>query len=243
MIINFHEHPASAEERMERYGIDMAVLLPVGREAQEKAVSMASREPERYVPFMWIPDLDGKDLGGYVARCAEEQGCRGVKFQPLLQHFDPEDRRLFPVYARCQELGLVVLFHCGMVGFPAEFGTPHLSRYANPVHGLDRVAWEYPELKIVVCHMGGNYAYEALVLAEKRPNVYLDTAYLHFFCDRLLPEVSPAELITRAVRVIGANRILYGSEGVPPALIRECGLPEREEKMILEENARRLLGI
>ena len=230
-VINFHEHPGRHVEPYNReHGIDCSVLLPVGEEAHGRALEMARAHPDRYVPFAWLGDLE--DIGAAVARLEEGvlgEGRKGVKFQPLLQHFSPDERRLWPLYERAVELGVPLLFHTGYVGFPAEFGIPHLGRYADTIMGLDLVAAEFPDLKIVVAHLGGNYDYEALVLAEKRANVYTDTAYQHFFCARLLPPVTPMERIERWVRVVGADRVLYGAEGFPPGEVLASDLTEEEK--------------
>ena len=130
-----------------------------------------------------------------------------------------------------------------MVAFREEFGIPHFARYAYTIPGIDQIATDFPSLKIVICHMGGNYSYEALVTAEKHENIYMDTAYLGFFGPRFLPEVKPLDFICRGLRFLGAERILFGTEGVSPQVILESELSEREKEKILGLNAIRLLGI
>jgi predicted TIM-barrel fold metal-dependent hydrolase len=91
--------------------------------------------------------------------------------------------------------------------------------------------------------VGGNYHYRALILAEKHEHVYLDTAFLPFFCRRLLPPISPEALIAHAARIAGAEKVLYGSEGLWPQAVLGADLTEHEKALILGENALRLLGI
>jgi len=243
MVIDSHQHPSdSVAKVMAELGIDVSVLLPVGGEAVETAREMALAEPERYVPFFWI---DVRDVAGSVARLRDavaDYGCKGVKFQPLLQHVRGDDRALYAVYEACTELGLLVTFHTGAVAFPREFGIPHLTKFGHPMP-IDEVAFDFPELRIVLAHLGGNYHYEALVLAEKHPNVYMDTAYLPFFCKRMLPDITPAQIIERAVAVLGPERILYGCEGLAPAAVRDLAIPDEAKEMILGRNAAKLLGL
>ncbi|MQY60064.1 MAG: amidohydrolase family protein [Clostridia bacterium] len=245
MIINFHEH---ASDRVERYmkvnKIDKSVLLPVGKERLQETRKMRKESPEKYESFYWI-DIDQKVSKNLqdLEISFRQFGEKGIKFQPLLQHLFPNDRRLYPIYEKCLELEIPVLFHSGIVAFREELGIPHLSQYGDPIFGIDGVAHDFPDLKIVVAHMGGNFFYKALVVAEKHENIYMDTAYLDFFCERLLPQISPIEIIERGVNIIGANRILYGSEGLKPTVITESGLTESEKGMILGGNARRILGI
>lgn len=245
-IVNFHEHPGShAAENCARMGIDMAVLLPVGTDAMANAVEYATERPGEFVPFYWV-DHTG-DLSGEPRRlrhAVSEWGIRGIKFQPMDQHWFADDRRIYPIYEACAELGLICTWHAGIVnlGFKYELGEPMLARYVDPLP-IDQVAFDFPELKLCIAHMGGNYHYRALVLAEKHENVYLDTAFLPFFCRRMLPAVSPEMLIAHAAHIAGAHKVLYGSEGLWPQAVLHADLDEREKGLILGENALRLLGL
>jgi predicted TIM-barrel fold metal-dependent hydrolase len=243
MVIDSHQHPhSSVPEIMKQYGIDMSVLLPVGEEARLRVQQMVKDSPGKYIPFFWI-DVENiersiEDLEAAV----EGWGCRGIKFQPLLQHCYANERRLYPVYEKCLELGLVVLWHSGAVAFTQEFGIPHITKYAHPIH-IDEVAFDFPELSIILAHMGGNYFYEALMMAEKHDSILLDTAYLPFFCKRMLPDVTPIQIIKRGVEILGPERILYAYEGLEPSVVRDSRLSEEAKQMILGLNAARLFGL
>ncbi len=245
-VVNFHEHPSDAvSEKNAEMGIDMSVLLPVGTDAMTKAVRMARERPNEFIPFYWVDTTqDLSDEPRRLRRAVEEWGVRGIKFQPMDQHWFADDRRIYPIYEVCSELGLVCTWHAGIVklGFKYELGVPMLARYTDPLP-LDQVAFDFPELKICIAHMGGNYHYKALILAEKHENIYLDTAFLPFFCRRMLPPISPEMLITHAARIVGAEKILYGSEGLWPQAVLHTDLTDDEKRLILGRNALRLLGL
>ncbi len=243
MIINMHEHPgAGAAENQEQYGIDVSVLLPVGEAAQQTAIEQAAAHPDRFVPFIWPGHAEEwGDAADTVRHYASEHDCRGVKFQPLLQHGFPTDERLYAMYEICETMGLIVLWHCGTVGFREEFGRPHLARYANSAVGVDQVAADFPELKLVISHLGGDFIYEACVIVAKHENVYLDTAYLAWFAPRMFPRTTPPAMIEHAVRVAGPDRVLYACEGLAPGVIRETDLDEQTQAAVLGGNAARLL--
>ena len=158
-VVNFHEHPsADVPDRCRDLGIDVAVLLPVGPDAAALARDMAAAAPDRYVAFHWVntaaePDHEARRL----RRVAMQAGVRGVKFQPMDQHLYPNDRRFYPVFEVCEELGLVVTFHMGTVylgPYMHEMGVPMLAKYCDPI-SLNKVAFDFPDLKLCLAHLGG----------------------------------------------------------------------------------------
>jgi len=246
LVVNFHEHPGpGVEENCISMDIDAAVLLSVGTDAVERAVALARKRPEAYIPFYWVDNTgDLSQEPQRLRKAVAEWGIRGVKFQPMDQHWFADDSRIYPIYEVCEELGLVCTWHAGVVklGMKYELGVPMLSKYVDPLP-IDQVAFDFPKLKLCIAHMGGNYHYQALILAEKHENVYLDTAFLTFFCPRLLPPVSPEALIAHAVRIAGAEKVLYGSEGLWPQAVLHADLTEEERGLVLGGNAVRLLGL
>ena len=243
MIIDSHQHPnSSVPQVMEQYGIDISVLLPVGKEAMQIAQQMAQDSPEKYVPFFWVDVENIEQSVRDLETAVQEWGCKGIKFQTLLQHCYPNERRLYPIYEKAYEVGLVVLFHSGAVAFTQEFGIPHITKYAHPIH-VDEVAFDFPEMSIIIAHMGGNYFYEGIIMAEKHDNIFLDTAYLPFFCKRMLPDITPIQIIRRGVEILGPERILYAYEGLTPSVIQESELPDESKKLILGLNAMKLFGL
>ena len=242
-IINFHEHVSDdLMERNRKLGIDVSVLQSVGSGDEEKGIALAEKHRGHFIVFAWLGDLS--DIPEQVDRFStllENNLVKGVKFQPLIQYFFPEEKRLYPVYDFCEQRAVPLLFHCGIVTFYEEFGIPHLARYGNPVLGIDEIAYKFPKLPLVIAHMGGNYFYEACAVAEKHENISLDTAYLSFFCDRFIPRTTPSELIRHAVRLVGPLKLLYGWEGTDPSIILDAGIADRSKELIMHENAERLL--
>ena len=242
-VINVHDHyEDDIVERNRGMGFDVSVLLSVGDENEAKGIELARQHPDGFVVFAWLGFLE--DIPRQVGRLREMVNngtVKGVKFQPLLQHFFPEETRLVPIYEVCQELSIPVLFHCGTVSFSREFGIAHLARYGCAAFGVDEVAFAFPDLPIVIAHLGGTCHNDTIMIAAKHPNVYLDTAYLPFFCSRLLPRVEPIDLIRRAVEHVGPGRVLYGWEDTDPALIAESVFDEATRRRILRDNALSLL--
>lgn len=244
-VFNFHEHPNEYTiDNCRDIGCERAVLLPVGAQEAAAAIDLVKKHPGMFVPFHWA-DTDGSAVheAERLRIAAGEYGIKGIKFQPMVQHFQADERRLYPIYEAAEELGLVLTFHTGVVklGFTHQLGKPMLSRYCDPMP-LDALAFDFPNLKICIAHMGGNYLYTALTLAEKHEHIYLDTAFLGFFAPRFFPEATPSGLIRHAVSVVGDRKLLYGGEGVLPRHVLEAGLSLQSAERVLWANAVDLLA-
>ena len=169
-ILNVHDHPGGNPSALEKHtwlGFDYSVIL-AGKGGNEKTLDEASRSGGKVFPFIF-PDVD--DLPSFVSRLEEykRRGAKGLKFQPLTMRMEPDDEKLYPLYEKASELRLPCLFHTGVVAFD-----DHRVRYGNPLF-IDQVAWDFPDLPVIIAHLGGNYSFEALVILEAHDNVYADT--------------------------------------------------------------------
>ncbi len=130
-----------------------------------------------------------EELDGLLARWR----VAGVKLTPPYQHYYPADARMYPLYARLQDLALPVLFHTGLSTFR---GTR--LKYADPLL-LDDVAVDFPRLRIVLAHSGRGVWYEhAAMLSRLHEHVYLELAGLP---PRNLPNYFP-DLVRLAPKMI-----------------------------------------
>ena len=99
---------------------------------------------------------------------------RGLKLGPIYGGYDPRDRRCEPVYEYCQKHGLPILFHVGTTfnrAAPLGVSRPWL---------FDEVAIKYPELRMVLAHVGHPFSDECLVVIRKHPHVYADISALYY---------------------------------------------------------------
>ncbi len=108
-----------------------------------------------------------KNLRDEVDRIAD-LGFKGIKLHPPYQEFVIDGPEAFQVYERAQELGLFLSFHSGM----------HWHRLRdNHVLLFDEVAWNFPDLKFSMEHMGGYHFFrDALAVmcnnSRRGNNVY-----------------------------------------------------------------------
>lgn len=99
---------------------------------------------------------------------------RGVKLGPIYQNISPTDPRMLRVYEFCQANRLPIMIHQG-----TTFVRTGPLKYALPIL-LDDIAIQFPELKMIVAHLGHPWIGETLVLIRKHPNLYSDISALHY---------------------------------------------------------------
>lgn len=119
-------------------------------------------------------DPNEPDCLEQLVYCVEELGLRGLKLGPVYQHFDPEDRQHWPLFAKCQELGLPIMWHQGTT-FPSRARL----KWGLPLQ-LEDIAMDFPDLKMIVAHLGHPWEEDLIVLIRKCPNVYADISAVHY---------------------------------------------------------------
>jgi uncharacterized protein len=169
-------------------------------------------------------------------------GLRGVKFHPSLQAFAPDDPAYWPIFAACQEHGLLALFHTGTSGIGAgqPGGQGIRLDYAQPIR-LDAVAAGHPALTVVAAHFGWPWHMELVAMALHKTNVYIDISGWS-------PRRIPPELI-RELRGRLSGQFLWGSDFpflTPERCLAELAgldLPAEVLDQVLRANAARILGL
>lgn len=104
-----------------------------------------------------------------IRRCIETLGFKAIRVLPWLCEKAPTDRLFYPIYAACCEMNVPFCTQIGHTGplMPSEVG--------RPIY-LDQVALDFPELKIVAGHIGYPWTTEAIAIATKHDNVFIDTS-------------------------------------------------------------------
>jgi predicted TIM-barrel fold metal-dependent hydrolase len=129
--------------------------------------------PDRLIGFLSVHPDDPEALER-IDQGREEWGLRGIKLGPNYQNFDPLKESAGAVYERAQSLGLPILFHQGT----SPVRTAPLE-YAHPLV-MDRIALRYPELRIVMAHLGHPWQADTIVVIRKHPHVYADISALFY---------------------------------------------------------------
>ena len=201
----------------------------------DEVASATRARPDRLIGIgsvdLWRP----MDAVRELRRCVKELGFRGVRILPWLWGLPPNDRRYYPIYAECVELGIPFCLQVGHAG-PLRPSDP-----GRPIPYLDEVALEFPELRIVGGHIGYPWTDEMISMATKYPNVYIDTS-------AYTPERYPESLVT-FMRGPGAHKVLFGSNW-PMIAPQKClsqlemlGLSESGRRAFLFENTQRVFNL
>lgn len=129
--------------------------------------------PDKLIGFMGIHPYDPKMLDE-IERCRSDLGLRGVKLGANYQNYDPLDDRALKIYRRAEELGLPIMFHTGTS--PVQMAP---IRYSHPLV-MDQIAMRYPNLKMILAHMGHPWQVDTCVVIRKHPNLYADISALFY---------------------------------------------------------------
>jgi len=132
-----------------------------------------AQHPEKLTGWASV-DPNEPDCVEQLEHAVGTLGLRGLKLGPAYQHFDPTDRHHWPLFATAQRLGIPVIWHQGTT-FPSQAKL----RVSSPL-ALEDVAMEFPELRMIVAHLGHPWEEDLVALIRKSPNVYADISACHY---------------------------------------------------------------
>ncbi len=194
-------------EEMDSKGIDKVVtwgvsILPLDmRSTVEEVAAVARQQPDRIIPFHCGNVMGGFDAVEELEYAVKEHGFRGMKIFPSYNWMDSDDQRIFPLYAKCAELGIPAVVHTGFT-----FNQGAYLRHHHPEH-LDAVCFNFPELKVVAAHFGFQFVEEAMTLMFAHKNLYADLAWFLIY---------PIDWLARTFAWAKhwglVERIMYGSD-------------------------------
>jgi len=239
LVVDFHVHYASKWNGMnivvadndemirmaERVGVDWLVvngcILPDLGPANDAVAALASRRPDRVIGFASTNPYQ-HDMVAEVRRCFDELGMRGVKLHVMHDRYTTPR----PIASYTEE-------------WDALFA--YLSERRAPVlfHGVvtEKMIADWPEVPFVCAHGVGSV--ETMDRMARYPNFYVDTAWTQ----------NPAWAVTRAVDILGTERVVWGTDAPLVDFSHRLGvvldteLTESQMRQVLGLNAARLMGL
>lgn len=224
-------------KHMDRCGVDISVVLPIAtKPSQQSIVNQWAREikSERIYPFGSVHP-DAPDALEAIAEI-KNSGLYGVKLHPDYQGFFTKDKKVYPIYEKCQEIGLPIIFHAG-----------YDPSYHDLIHcepkSLAQIHSDFPKLTIILAHLGGMYRWEQVerYIAGTEGEIYLDTGFI-------AGEIGN-DILNRIIKKHGADRILMASDcpwddpSREIEMINNLDISGEDKNKILYENAAKILKI
>lgn len=207
-------------KRQTRFALDMT----------SKIAELTRRYPGRiyglgdYDPFRIRASLEK------LTRDVTEHDYKGVYVHIYGYDIGLDHRKMYPLYAKCEEMGVPVLMQTGHVleAMPSEHGRPMQ---------LDRIACDFPDLIQVGTHTGYPWVDEMIAVASKWPKVYINLS-------AWLPKYFGPALLRFMKGRSTHSKVLFGTNGLDwTRYLQEfdkLGIPEPYAQAILGENARRV---
>jgi uncharacterized protein len=193
--------------------------------------------PDRFVPSLSVDANEGMEAVKAITRAHEEWDIRAVGMFPagMFPQVPINDKKMYPIYARCSELGIPVFVCAGVPGPRVRFGCQH-------VELIDEVCFDFPDLVFVTRHGCEPWTDLAVKLMLKWPN-------LHYSTSAFAPRYYPKAIVDYA-NTRGADRVIYAGY-FPMGLSLErimselpsVGFDDEVWPNFLRHNAVRVLGL
>lgn len=200
----------------------------------EKIAEVCTQYPNR---FKGVVGVNPSRIMTWIKKleiAVKEYGFVGAHLYPHWFGEPPDSRIYYPFYAKCAELGVPIQIQ---VGHSAQW---FLRTVAEPIT-LDRIAIDFPELKIIGIHIGHPWTEQMISMAWKHKNVFIGT-------DAHLPKYWDKSLI-QFINTRGQDKVLFGTDypviGFKRAIeeLNKLELRETAKRKLLFENAVRVYNL
>ncbi len=199
----------------------------------EKIAQLSKRFPGR---VYGLADYDPLNIRASLNKLevdVREHGFKGVYVHIYGYDIGLDHRKMYPLYAKCEEMGVPVSMQVGHVleAMPSEHGRPMQ---------LDRIACDFPDLVIIGTHTGYPWVDEMLAVANKWPNVYVNIA-------AWLPKYFGPNLVQFLKGRSTHQKVIFGTNGLDWSRylleFDRLEVPEERARAILLDNPRRIYGL
>lgn len=238
--------PQTVEEvvaDLDQNGVEYAVIT--GRDCEttygsksnnDSVISFVKKFPKKFFGFVGLDPHKGMKAIAELKASVCDLGMHGAAVDPYLAQIYAHDAKYYPLYAKCCELDIPMVFTTG----PASLVPGAIIDHVAPRY-IDFVARDFPELKIIISHGGYPWVNEAIIVAQRNRNVYIELSEYEF---------SPmSEAYVQAANTMIGDKILFASAH-PFVDFREAiktyeSLPIKPDvkRKIMYDNAARLLGL
>ena len=222
---------------MDENGMDVAVTFPprpapIGWDSYLKANKIIAdaikKYPNRIIGFVRFSPYYSEAID-YLQEAIKKMGFSGLKLHPKNEAFSINSERLVhPLMEKAAKLGIPVLTHSGQ----SDFCTPLL---------VSQLAESFPDVTLIMGHMGGDRARDAIHFAKRIDNLVLETSLNQ-----------PLSVLKSAIDEVGVEKIVFGSDMGGVALpyspkyeimrFDYLDITANEKEMVMGRNIARILG-
>ncbi len=183
MIIDCHTHLGPHNDKdfkaddlfgsMKQAGIEYSLVIANRTRGEslstEKVIQITEKNSKlKAIGNVEFDTLDVNQIEK-LKRYLENKKIFGVKFYLGYEEFYANDQKLTPLYSFCEKEGYPVVYHTGVL----EVGYKGFLKYSHPLT-IDSVATNFPNLKIIIAHMGNPWILDCGAVMLKNENVYVD---------------------------------------------------------------------
>lgn len=233
---------------MDDAGVAIAVLTAEDAETtmgmkvpNEKVAAFARAHPDRFIGMAAVDPHKGMAALRELERAVGELGMRCVCLEPWLHKLHSNDKRYYPIYAKCVELDVPVWIHTS-VNFVPQLAID----FGRPLY-LDEVAGHFPELRIVAGHGGWPWVNEMMAVLWRHENVFTDIGAIR---PRYIGTPGSGwETLLRYGNTILQDKIVFSTAwpaqqfATSIAEVRALPLKDEVKRKWLGDNARRVLRL
>jgi predicted TIM-barrel fold metal-dependent hydrolase len=235
-------------EQMDEADVQIALLVAedyeatLGKKVRNEAIAEGVRMyPDRFRGLASVDPHKGKAAVEELEHAVKDLGMVGLTLWPCFHEMYCTDRRYYPLYEKCRELGIFVVIHTSV-----NFSKTASLDLGRPVY-LDQVAMDFPDLTIVASHAGWPWVLEMIAVAWRHPNVLMETSAMR--PKHMMKEHSGWGPLFNYGNSILSDRIMFATAW--PLLpfkrsvdeFRQFPLKEEVKEKWLHGNAARLLGL
>ena len=179
-------------DNLDRFGIDKAMIgVGPGRDDADRALK---EHPERFIASAAVDAAQVMDAVRFLVEMHDQYGIKAATTFPAGSQVPINDKRYYPIYAKCVELDIPIFCCAGVPG-------PRVPMAPQKVELIDEVMYDFPELKFVMRHGAEPWTELAVKLMLKWPNLYYSTS-------AFAPKHYPKAIIDYA-NTRGADKIIY----------------------------------
>lgn len=224
--------------KMDAAGIERSLLIAVraGESAWQGSFEIPYQQiaqycdayPDRFSGLAGVDPTRGIQQLKELDHAVKELGFVGAHFYPHWFRMPPDSALCYPIYSRCEELGIPIMMQVGQnLIYQKDVRLPSV---AKPIL-LDQVAIDFPNLVLIGIHIGVPWTDEMIAMAWKHENVYIGI-------DAYAPKHLPASL-KHYMNSYGSHKVMFGTDW--PVIDPERAVSEIHEHALRPESLEKIM--